>query len=63
MYLLQRYLTQKFKSEEKSSEWLSKLMNILTDVDKCSKLEIALTKLYADMFTPLVRQTFDLDDN
>ena len=60
LYLLQRYLLQKFGSAKNLSEILANVMTVLTELDNLIKIEYELMKRYMKSLTPLIREILDL---
>lgn len=61
MYLLQRYLLLKYRSECESKEKFLRLLNTLKDLDELQRRQICLKKeKNPELFGPLVREILDI---
>ena len=59
LYLLQRYLIQKYGSESESMEMCSKLMSLVQESQKMVLIQMEFEKVYLQLTTPLLKVFYD----
>ena len=59
IYLLQRYLIQKYRYECESTEKCSKILETMEDLEDMTVTQKQLEKQYFHLFTPLMKEVFE----